>query len=129
MSNNDGNPTLGFVGLGVMGEPMCRNLAKKSGLPVLAFDLRPEPLRRAAEDGVESAASLADLAARTNIIFLSLPGEPQVRAVVQGPDGLLAQMRAGQTLVDGLPAIGVDRVGHHRHGPRVHQGTGAHAIG
>lgn len=100
MSSNDGNPTLGFVGLGVMGEPMCRNLAKKSSLPVVAFDLRSEPLQRAAEDGVESAASLADLAARTNIIFLSLPGEPQVRAVVQGPEGLLAQMRAGQTLVD-----------------------------
>ena len=97
MSSNDGNPTLGFVGLGVMREPMCRNLAKKSGLPVVAFDLRSEPLQRAAEDGVESAASLADLAARTNIIFLSLPGEPQVRAVVQGPEGLLAQMRAGQT--------------------------------
>ncbi len=98
MSDND--VTLGFIGLGVMGEPMCRNLAKKSGREVLAFDLRPEPLQRAAEDGVESAASLADLAARADIIFLSLPGEPQVRGVVQGPDGLLAKMHAGQALVD-----------------------------
>lgn len=97
---SDSDLTLGFVGLGVMGEPMCRNLAKKSGKPVLAFDLRPEPLQRAAEDGVESAASLADLAARADIIFLSLPGEPQVRAVVQGEGGLLSHMRAGQTLVD-----------------------------
>ena len=98
MSDND--VTLGFIGLGVMGEPMCRNLAKKSGRKVLAFDLRPEPLQRAAEDGVERAASLADLAARADIIFLSLPGEPQVRGVVQGPDGLLAKMHGGQTLVD-----------------------------
>lgn len=94
------NVTLGFVGLGVMGEPMCRNLAKKSGRPVLAFDLRPEPLQRLSADGVESAASLADLAARADIIFLSLPGEPQVRAVAQGPSGLIALMRPGQTLVD-----------------------------
>jgi 3-hydroxyisobutyrate dehydrogenase-like beta-hydroxyacid dehydrogenase len=96
----DSKLTLGFVGLGVMGEPMCRNLARKSLMPVLAFDLRPEPLQRAAEDGVESAASLDDVAARADIIFMSLPGEPQVRAVVQGPDGLLAKLRAGQTLVD-----------------------------
>lgn len=98
--SNDGNSVLGFVGLGVMGEPMCRNLAKKSGKPVLAFDLRPEPLQRLSADGVESANSLADLASRADIVFMSLPGEPQVRAVTQGPDGLIAQMKAGQTLVD-----------------------------
>jgi 3-hydroxyisobutyrate dehydrogenase-like beta-hydroxyacid dehydrogenase len=92
--------TLGFVGLGVMGEPMCRNLARKSGRPVLAYDLRPEPLQRLSADGVESAHSLADLSARADIVFMSLPGEPQVRAVALGPDGLIAQMRAGQTLVD-----------------------------
>jgi 3-hydroxyisobutyrate dehydrogenase len=34
----------GFIGLGVMGEPICRNLVKKSGAPVIAFDLSPEPL-------------------------------------------------------------------------------------
>jgi 3-hydroxyisobutyrate dehydrogenase-like beta-hydroxyacid dehydrogenase len=36
--------TIGFIGLGVMGEPICRNLVKKSGAAVLAFDLAPEPL-------------------------------------------------------------------------------------
>lgn len=97
---SDSDLTLGFIGLGVMGEPMCRNLAKKSGRRVLAYDLRPEPLQRVSQDGVEGAASLDDLAARADIVFMSLPGEPQVRAVVQGPDGLLARMRAGQTLVD-----------------------------
>ncbi|HXN44226.1 MAG TPA: NAD(P)-binding domain-containing protein, partial [Xanthobacteraceae bacterium] len=35
--------TIGFIGLGVMGEPMCRNLARKSSAPVIALDLRPEP--------------------------------------------------------------------------------------
>ena len=38
--------TIGFIGLGVMGEPICRNLVKKSGRRVLAFDLSPEPLAR-----------------------------------------------------------------------------------
>ncbi len=38
--------TIGFIGLGVMGEPICRNLVRKSGLPVTVFDLAPEPLGR-----------------------------------------------------------------------------------
>ena len=38
--------TIGFIGLGVMGEPICRNLVKKSGARVIAFDLSPEPLER-----------------------------------------------------------------------------------
>lgn len=91
---------LGFVGLGVMGEPMCRNLARKSGQRVIAYDLRAEPLARLAEDGVETAASLADLAGRADIIFMSLPGEPQVRAVAQGEGGLIGLMAQGKTLVD-----------------------------
>ena len=55
---------LGFIGLGVMGEPMCRNLAAKSrGSVIIAFDLRPEPLARLATDGVDGARSIAELSA------------------------------------------------------------------
>ena len=41
--------SIGFIGLGVMGEPICRNLVKKSGTRVIAFDLSPEPLARLRE--------------------------------------------------------------------------------
>jgi len=92
--------TLGFIGLGVMGEPMCRNLARKSGLPVLAFDARPEPLERLAVDGVRAAQDVADLAAQADTVFLSLPGEPELRAVCLGASGLLARLHGGGTLVD-----------------------------
>ena len=51
---------LGFVGLGVMGEPMCKNLAAKSGARVVAFDPRSAPLDALAPLGVERAASAAD---------------------------------------------------------------------
>jgi len=88
---------LGFVGVGVMGEPMCRNLKAKSGLPVLAFDLAAEPLQRLAAHGVESAPDLAAVAARADVVFLSLPGGPQLERVA---GQLLASMRAGQALVD-----------------------------
>jgi 3-hydroxyisobutyrate dehydrogenase-like beta-hydroxyacid dehydrogenase len=92
--------TLGFIGLGVMGEPMCRNLAKKSGAAVVAFDERAEPLEALAREGVARGASAADVAARADIVFLCLPGEPQVRAVGLGPGGLASRARAGQTVVD-----------------------------
>ena len=57
--------SIGFVGLGVMGEPMCRNLAVKSGMTVLATDVRPEPAARLATHGVTAAARSP-----------SLPGAP-----------------------------------------------------
>ena len=53
--------TLGFIGLGVMGEPMCRNLAKKSGAAVVAFDQRAEPLAALARDSVAAAGSAGDV--------------------------------------------------------------------
>jgi len=88
---------LGFIGLGVMGEPMCRNLARRNRGRVVAHDVRPEPLKRLSVDGVAAAGSIAELAAWADIVFLSLPGEPQVRAV--GLELSLAA-RAGQAIVD-----------------------------
>jgi 3-hydroxyisobutyrate dehydrogenase-like beta-hydroxyacid dehydrogenase len=92
--------TLGFIGTGVMGEPMCRNMAVKSGLPMLASDLRPQPLQRLRNHGVESAASAAEIAARADIVFLSLPGGRELEALCRGSDGLLEHSRRGQTIVD-----------------------------
>jgi len=92
---------LGFIGLGVMGEPMCRNLAAKARhAAVVAFDLRPEPLARLATDGVAGARSIAAVAAAADIIFLSLPGEAEIRAVCLGPQGLAAHAHDGQAIVD-----------------------------
>lgn len=88
---------LGFIGLGVMGESMCRNLAKKSGAKVVAYDTRPGPLDALTRDGVERASSVADVAQKAATIFMCLPGEPQVRAV--GHE-LASHVRAGQTVVD-----------------------------
>ena len=91
---------LGFVGLGVMGEAMCRNLARKSGARVVAYDVRPAPLAALASDGVTVAASAHEVAAAAQTVFLCLPGEPQVREVCLGAGGLVAGLRPGQILVD-----------------------------
>jgi 3-hydroxyisobutyrate dehydrogenase len=64
--------TIGFIGLGVMGEPMCGHLARRSGVPVVACDLRPEPLDRLAAHGVKPA-SMRQIAAGCEVILLSLP--------------------------------------------------------
>jgi hypothetical protein len=95
------SPTaIGFVGLGVMGEAMCRNLVAKSGRAIFAYDRRSEPLDRLAAVGVQRSGSLADLAARAATILLCLPGGPEVEAVVLGEGGLLNCVGAGHTVVD-----------------------------
>ncbi|MCG6875943.1 MAG: NAD(P)-dependent oxidoreductase [Betaproteobacteria bacterium] len=91
---------LGFVGLGVMGEPMCRNLARKGGTPVIGYDVAPEPLERLAIDGVHAARSPAEALEQASVLFLSLPSGAQVQAVCEGQGGLLAQAKPGQTIVD-----------------------------
>ncbi|MEJ0016675.1 MAG: NAD(P)-dependent oxidoreductase [Acetobacteraceae bacterium] len=88
--------TLGFIGLGVMGEPMCGHLARRFGRPVLAFDLRPEPLERLAADGVRPA-TLAGIAAGCDLILLSLPDGKAVASVIAD---LSPALSAGQCIVD-----------------------------
>jgi 3-hydroxyisobutyrate dehydrogenase len=89
---------LGFIGTGVMGEPMCRNLAQKSGRGVLAWDPSPAPLERLRAAGVAPAASPAELAAQASFLFLCLPGGAQLRSLCE--DSLLAAARPGLTIVD-----------------------------
>jgi 3-hydroxyisobutyrate dehydrogenase len=91
--------TVGFIGLGVMGEPICRNLVKKSGNRVLAFDLSPEPLARMRAEGADIAGSAADVIKQSDLLFLCLPSAKHVRAVFEG-DGILKNIRSGQIVVD-----------------------------
>ena len=102
MSNKVGlseGPPLGFIGLGVMGEPMCRNLARCSGRSVIAFDQDSAPLNRLAKIGVAPAKTVQEVGA-AEIVFLSLPDGDAVSAVCFGKEGLLSQLDAGSTLVD-----------------------------
>lgn len=91
-----GIAAIGFIGLGVMGEPMCGHLARGSGIPILAHDLRAEPLQRLAAHGVK-AGSLQDIATSCNVILLSLPDGKAVDAVI---GQLEPHLRTGQCVVD-----------------------------
>lgn len=92
--------TLGFIGLGVMGGRMCRNLAQKSQKPVIAYDVDMAKAEALAAHGVKAASSIADVVRQADIVFMCVPGEPQVREVAFGDNGLVANARAGQTIVD-----------------------------
>lgn len=93
------NDLIGFIGVGVMGEPICRHIAVKSGAQVLAHDRDPAPLGRLAEFGVQSAG-LGKIAAEASLIFLSLPSGEVVEKVVLGEGGLREQGRHGQIVID-----------------------------
>jgi 3-hydroxyisobutyrate dehydrogenase-like beta-hydroxyacid dehydrogenase len=88
--------TIGFIGLGVMGEPMCGHLARRSGHTVLAHDLRNEPLTRLAEHGVRGA-SPEQIARECDVILFSLPDGKAMQAVVAT---LEPHLRPGQYVVD-----------------------------
>ncbi len=99
-------PSIGFIGLGVMGGPMCLNVVRKHAGPVHAFDLDPSALRRAAEGGAGPAGSVAEVTAAADIVFLSLPGGRQVEEVCFGKGGIAEAGRRGLTVVD-LSTTGV----------------------
>ena len=88
--------TIGFIGLGVMGEPMCGHLARRAGKPILAHDLRPEPLERLASNAV-TAASIQQIAAKADLILLSLPDGKAMASVVAA---LEPHLKPGQCVVD-----------------------------
>lgn len=89
----------GFIGLGVMGEPICRNLAQKGGLPVMGCDTQQAPLQRLAAHGV-AAADIAAIMADCDVVLLSLPSGEIVDQLARQPQGLLALARPGQVIID-----------------------------
>ena len=91
--------SIGFIGLGVMGEPICRNLVRKSGARAIAFDLAAEPLARLRDEGAEIGGSVADVVGKSELVFLCLPSAKHVRAVFEG-DGISKNIRKRQIVVD-----------------------------
>jgi len=90
---------LGFLGLGVMGGPMARNLVK-AGYPVAGFDTDPGRLEKFTSTGGKGVKSVAEVGKGGEVVFLSLPTGDVVREVVTGTGGLLTAMKAGMVVVD-----------------------------
>ncbi|HEY3063716.1 MAG TPA: 3-hydroxyisobutyrate dehydrogenase [Chloroflexota bacterium] len=90
---------VGFIGIGNMGTPMAVNLAR-AGYAVLAYDILPRGIDQVVAAGGRAAASIAEVAGHGDVVISMLPSPTEVEAVVYGVDGLLDQMRSGQTLID-----------------------------
>jgi 3-hydroxyisobutyrate dehydrogenase len=90
---------VGFIGVGNMGTPMAVNLAK-AGYSVLAYDVMPKGVQQVVAAGGRAASSLAQVASESDVVVSMLPSPTEVEQVVYGPDGLLDQLRPGQTLID-----------------------------
>jgi len=90
---------LGFIGLGVMGGPMARNLVK-AGYPVTGFDTDRGRLDRFVAAGGKAAASAAEVGRGAEIVFLSLPTGDIVRQIVTGEGSLCGVMRSGTIIAD-----------------------------
>ena len=89
--------SIGFVGLGVMGGPMCANLVQRGGWPVVAFDIDAGRMAEAAVAGARTATGLDGLARAADVVILSLPDGAAVEQVVAT---LAPHLAAGATIID-----------------------------
>lgn len=90
---------IGFVGLGIMGKPMAKNLLK-AGHALRVYDIVPEAVAEVRDAGGEAASSPADAARGAELIITMLPNSPQVRQVVLGENGVLESAAPGAILAD-----------------------------
>ncbi|HBC54161.1 MAG TPA: hypothetical protein DCZ06_07850, partial [Alphaproteobacteria bacterium] len=91
---------IGFIGVGHMGGPMCRNIIKKSGFDVTVFDLNKEAVAACVEVGGKAAATMADAISGMDVIMTSLPMPKDVEAVALGPGGIAEHARSGAIYAD-----------------------------
>jgi len=90
---------VGFVGLGIMGKPMCRNLLK-AGHSVTVFDIFPAAVAEMVGAGATAASSAQAAAACSEVTITMLPDGPEVEAAVLGSNGVLAVAKPGTVIVD-----------------------------
>ena len=90
---------IGFIGLGIMGKPMARNLLK-AGYELVVHDMNRSPVQELVEIGAEEEFSSKGVAEKTEIIITMLPNSPDVKKVVLGKDGVLEGAKKGTILID-----------------------------
>ncbi len=90
---------IGFIGLGIMGKPMARNLMK-AGYSLVVHNRSREAVDEMAGEGAIPAGSPREVAAQVETVITMLPDSPDVQDVVFGDDGLLSEMSDGKLLID-----------------------------
>ena len=90
---------IGFIGLGIMGKPMAKNLLK-AGHEVVVFDIIKENVEDVAAAGAKAAASSKAVAEECTTIVTMLPNSPHVKTVICGADGVLDGAKEGTVIID-----------------------------
>jgi 2-hydroxy-3-oxopropionate reductase len=90
---------IGFIGLGIMGKPMAKNLLK-AGHKLVVYDILDAPVKELAEAGATAGTSSKDVASRSELIITMLPNSPHVKEAVLGKNGVIEGARPGSVLVD-----------------------------
>lgn len=90
---------IGFIGLGIMGKPMAKNLLK-AGYSLTVYDIRPEPVKELAAAGAKEGRCSEDVARNSEVVITMLPNSPDVKAAVLGEHGVLEGAKAGTILID-----------------------------
>jgi 3-hydroxyisobutyrate dehydrogenase len=91
--------TVGFIGVGNMGNPMAGNVLK-SGVSMTVFDLHAPAMKNLIDAGAKPAASAAEVVERCEIVLTCLPASPDVEAAYLEPGGLVERAKPGNVLVD-----------------------------
>jgi 3-hydroxyisobutyrate dehydrogenase-like beta-hydroxyacid dehydrogenase len=91
---------IGFIGVGAMGGPMSRNIVGKTNHEVTVFDLNPAAMEACLKAGAKRGASVAEVAAASEVVMLSLPTPKHVEAVIAGPDGIAENAKPGTVVID-----------------------------
>jgi 3-hydroxyisobutyrate dehydrogenase-like beta-hydroxyacid dehydrogenase len=93
-------PRIGFIGVGMMGHGMAKNLVAK-GFPTIVLGNRnPVPVEDLVAAGASEGQSPADVAARSDVVIICVTGSPQVEDIVYGENGLLSASRKGLVVMD-----------------------------
>jgi 2-hydroxy-3-oxopropionate reductase len=91
--------TVGYIGLGIMGKSIARNILK-AGFPVIVHNRSRAAVKELVAEGAMEAFCPSEVSASTDIIFTNLPDSPDVETVVLGPNGIIETARQGQIYVD-----------------------------
>jgi 2-hydroxy-3-oxopropionate reductase len=90
---------VGFIGLGLMGKPMAKNLLAK-GFSLVVHSRSRGPVDELAKAGAEAVSTPAEVARQSDIILTMVPDSPDVEAVLEGPNGVFTALKRGALLID-----------------------------
>lgn len=93
------NLTVGYIGLGLMGKPMARNIMK-AGFPLVIHNRSQESVKELVTEGAKAAQSPKEIAEQVDIVFTNLPDSPDVELVALGKNGIIEGAKEGLIFVD-----------------------------